>query len=225
MFDDRVDVIDPAEVTELQAYFEDQRRSLGRAHQLKNEVCASSHEGIAELGRARVQRAQEILTYSQRALEDLQDLNIPVDIKWQLSNDASQELAELAILIAVYPVLIGKTDIQTLKVPTDRHLEIDPPSYLVGLADAASEITKLVIALELNMVSDAATLEARGLYIVEKIAAILHQFDRTYPLVLNNTRRRGQGFHKKLRQVSFAELRIQERILGAKHLRSSLFTK
>ena len=209
------------ELMNMQGHFEDQRRSIGKAHQLKNEVCALSKEGVSLLGKGLLKEAQEKLDRSQSANKQLRELNIPTDVMWELDNDAGQELAELALLISAYPIIVGKTETGLLKFPTDEDLKINPTAYLAGLADAASEITKLAVDLDLNGLAKTETIYRQALYVVQEISQILHTFSRTYPMVLNNTRRRGQGLNNKLRQVLFAELRIKEKLIGLRD-RSSL---
>lgn len=194
-------------------HFEDQRRDYGQAHRLKNEICVSSKEGIKMLGKGLRVEAENKFMICQQAFDELCQSNIPTDQAWKLQNDAGQELVEFIFVLNFYHALINELEINEIKIPDPQKYKVSPQSWLAGIADAAGEMLKLIVSLAYHEVADEATLYDKGIVIAGQLEDYLYKFARTYPMVLNNNRYRGQGFGKKLRQLNMSLLRAMDKVL------------
>ena len=200
-------------------HFEEQRRHIGRAHQFRNKICHLSKVGINELGKGSIFEAEIRFTECQMAFDELEKLNLPEDKMWEFRNDAAQEMVELMALIKFYPSLIG--DDSEPQIPDDQEMVVPETAWLAGIADAAGEVNKLIVDIEFNQVVPQTLIAGvyeSGVTVIQKMAKILDKFALVYPLVVSNTRRRGQGFSSKLRYVRGAELRAKENVIKLRRM-------
>lgn len=199
-------------IQKLQDDFETERRAIGPAQQIRAEICASSKEMISALtGSEDLEKKLQTLG---RLLDILPKLPISTRLCDELEKDSSQELTEAAIIIRVFPALTGKDLVANIIFPTHSDLGVPPTSWLAGVGDAAGEISKIVYALELGgFGEDSEKLFTNALYIIKELGNILHNFSRTYRLVLNNTWRREQGFSSKVRLAQMAALRMAQELV------------
>lgn len=202
-------------------HFEEQRRHIGKAHQLRNRICHLSKVGISELGNGSLVEAEIHFTECQMAFDELEKLNLPEDMMWEFRNSAAQEMVELMALIKFYPSLIGDDKQGEPQMPNDQEMAVPETAWLAGIADAAGEINKLIVDIDYHSVVskvEIAGVYERGVTAIQKMAEILDKFALVYPLVVSNTRRRGQGFSNKLRYVRMAELRAKENVIKLRRM-------
>lgn len=207
----------------FQDHFETQRIDFGRAQRLRSFVCAESKKGVSLLGEGKEIEAQTVYEECVTAFRELcsalpsaREVNIPTDKAWELQSDAGQELTEFIIVLKFFPMLVGKTDATSLNLPTFEMLGVTPQAWLNGIADAASEMEKLTGDIVTNKLfgDDEEIIYLRCLDAVKAISHFLGQFATCYPLMLDATRRRGQGFTSKRRTVAMAQVRINEKIMN-----------
>lgn len=214
--------IDDVVVNEMGANFEEQRRHIGRAHQFRNKICHLSKTGINELGKGNQIEAEIHLTECEITFDELIKLNLPEDKAWEFIGDAAQEMVELMAIIKFYPFLASDQSKPIgVQMPNNKKMGVSETAWLAGIADAAGEINKLMVDIEYHqVVSQSKTLGMyeRGLMAIQEMAKILDKFALVYPLVVSNTRRRGQGFSSKLRYVRMAELRAKENVIRLRRM-------
>lgn len=214
--------IDDNIVNEMGADFEEQRRHIGRAHQTRNKICHLSKVGIGELGKGNLVEAEINFTDCQMAFDELTKLNLPEDKAWEFRNDAAQEMVELMAIIKFYPFLIGDQSKPIgIQMPDNEKMGVSKTAWLAGIADAAGEINKVIVDMDYHSVVPQAEITGvyeRGVSVIQKMAKILDKFALVYPLVVSNTRRRGQGFSSKLRYVRMAELRAKENVIKLRRM-------
>lgn len=202
--------VDSNYIQDLQEDFEEQRRFVGLAQQIRTFICARSKELAKLLGEGHLQNAEQEQKTCQRLLSLLIKLNLPGRTLCELDNDSGQELQEAIVLIRTIPAVKGDISPSEIVIPTHKESGVTPTAWLAGNADAASEIAKVTVSLASHNLKQSEYFYANALYVVQELSRILHNFSRTYRLVLDNTFRKDQGFSSKVRLVAMAELRITE---------------
>lgn len=175
--------------------FESQRRNIGFAHQLKNQIIALSKKGIKALK----ENSQIDLTSVRFEIIDswnkLISLDIPEDLKWQLISESGQELVEFFSVSIFYPALFSNEEPDTDSLFSVLPSGIKPQIMLAGLGDSVSELGKCLNDYLLNHedINIRVGLRRRFCFFAENIHLILDQHETAYALVIDNTRRPGYG--------------------------------
>lgn len=207
--------------------FEEQRRRYGHGCLGKLRlVTRSSHRVFRFLGKGDLVEAQEEFTYCQEHYRELQEgLNIiPSLLSAEIGNNAGQELTEAAMGISFYPVLTGECEIGAVKLPTCEKLDVTPQAWLAGVADFASEVSKLAECIQGRLVRRGKIgisedeLCERLLAITDGIQGYFDRYDASYPRMMDASNRRFQGFHSKERMVSNASLWAVKLLNAVEHV-------
>lgn len=208
-------------VERMTEHFEEQRRHIGKAHQLRNKICRLSKVGISELGEGNLIEAEIHFTDCQMAFDELKKLNLPEDMMWEFRNSAAQEMVELMALIKFYPSLIGDDKQGEPQMPDNQEMVVSETAWLAGIADATGEVNKLIVDIDYHSVvpqTEIAGVYERGVAVIQTMAEILDKFALVYPLVVSNTRRRGQGFSSKLRYAGWAEKDAKKNVIKLRRM-------
>ena len=208
-----------ATINKMVYCFEEQRRHIGKAHQFRNKVCNLSKLGISKIGEGKIIDAEIAFTECQRTFDELKKLNLPEDMAWEFINSAAQEMVELMMVIQFFPALIGEKTLDEVETTDAQKLGVSETAWLAGIADAAGELNKAAVDLEFHQLAEADEIYLNCVAIIQKLESLLDKFALTYPLVVSNTRRRGQGFSSKLRYVRMAELRAKENVIKLRRMK------
>jgi predicted translin family RNA/ssDNA-binding protein len=195
--------------------FEEQRRVYGKMCMGKLRlVNRASHRVFRYLGKGNLVEAQvvymECKDHYAELLESLETL--PNLIAAEVRNNAGQELTEAAMGIAFYQILVGEKETNELKLPTCDELDVTPQAWLAGVADFASEVSKLAECVRGRLVRTGKLaiseneLCERLLSITDGIQKYFDRYDESYPRILDASNRRFAGFHSKERMVGNASL-------------------
>lgn len=186
-----------AQTTEgLAELFEQQRRDFGGAHRIGNEIRTLAKEGVAILEQG---GSEDRLAACRKRIDDLwqelDGLNLPQDIRWQFDAENGQERVEFILVSDFFPYLDPTKDLATIEsLPNYEDLKTTPQTWLAGLGDTVGELSKLQLRKLCQSGLDRAQRLALRRRFVE-IAGFIHdalgQFETAYPIVVNNSRRRG----------------------------------
>lgn len=151
-----------------------------------------------------LQRLDELCGQLNPEWATLRDLELPADFGWERDGEAGQEIVETLATIYCYPKIWGGQVILKHMPSLQQFEGMNPPMYFAGLTDTVGELGKITFNnLRKRKLSIGEKIERLGKYIRE--ANMLIEFLRQYkgkknipPMLLNASRRRGQGFHSKL---------------------------
>jgi len=172
--------------------FEEQRRHIGQGYGLSNEIILTAKKGIAAL--KNFEFTDVIKAQLNELWQKLGQLNLPKDQAWMFDSQAGQEYAEFLFVDLFHDFIIDGAEIGPIFSPDD--YSFTPQMYLAGLGDAVGELAKIVddYLLEDSLTkADRLAIRRRFLEVIEDVHAYLDQFETAYPLVINNSRRRGYG--------------------------------
>jgi len=175
--------------------FETQRRNIGKAYGCANEIREASKDGIASLERGDGENATQCWIDMERTWQVLCGLDLPADILWQHMSEAGQEYAEFVFVGLLYPQ-IRNEPVSNPELPTPQKLGISPQTWMAGLGDAASELSKMTMGLLLSADLNGdqrVAIRRRFLAVAGEIYYFLDKFETVYGQVINNSRRRGFG--------------------------------
>lgn len=175
--------------------FENQRRNIGKAYRLANDIREASKDGIASLKSGLSGNVLACQIDMKRHWEELIHLNLPDDISWQHQSEAGQEMVEFVFVDLFYPLLTS--DVKEVPIiPTYQDLLVSPQIWLAGIADSTTELSKLARHLLLNSKltkEERKNLRKRFLKVAEEAYDFLERFETVYGQVINNSRRRFYG--------------------------------
>lgn len=183
------------DVGDLQNFFEDQRRNIGRAYALSADIVLLTKKGIAALKRGDFGEADSMEKEIKRRFDLLLELNLPEDIKWQFASEVGQEIVEFVFVKLLLPVLFDGKELEA--IPDANDLKVTPQAYLAGLGDVPGELGKFVAEYFIkNSVPKKERREIRMRYLslITQIYEVLDRFETVYPKVINASRRRGYNF-------------------------------
>ncbi len=175
------------------AGFENQRRNIGIGHQVKNKIILLSKKGIEALKVGSQDNLVRIKSEIIDSWNQLVDLRIPEDLKWQFLSEAGQELVEFFAVSILYPALFKNEDpdfdLFFLSLPD----EIKPQILLAGLGDSVPELGKCLndYLVSNRSLDNRVCLREHFCFFAQKIYSTLGQFETSYGLVVDNTRRPG----------------------------------
>mgnify|MGYP001611897980 FL=1 len=199
--------------------FDSGKGATAKAHNVKNEICHLSKEGIEALRRGDEQTADEKKLAMEEEMTRLQKIDLPFDAFWQFHSEAGQEVAEYHVVRWLYPMLFTDSQLRQAKMPSAKELSITPQAWLAGIIDGITEMGKLLrdrLCDDTQMTGEERLeLRRRFLAIARQIKSYLDQFADSVPAVINNSRRPGyhETFRGGLGRVTGAIERAQETVI------------
>lgn len=172
--------------------FEQQRRNIGKAFGLANEIREVSKKGMLAIEAGDATNIEDYKKSLRRLWEEL-NLEMPRDISWRFDTETGQEMVEFFAVAEFYPALLSDKQPDWTSISAEA-LEVAPQTWLAGIGDAATEIGKL----ELKRLGQKGlfrnvriTIREKHIMMLEEIRDVLGQFETAYPMVINNSRRPG----------------------------------
>ena len=197
--------------------FEKQRRDFGGAHRIGNEIRTLSKQGVAMLEFGDMTAAENCEKKIKELWKQLYDLSLPEDICWQFDSENGQEMVEFIIVKQLFPYLDPSADLVRIdSLPSYENLQVTRQTWMAGLGDVVGELSKLQLRRLCDHNLDRKqrlALRRRFVEIAETIRGALGQFETAYPIVVNNSRRR--GFFNTFRGVLVRMDNLIERHLDA----------
>lgn len=180
---------------QMKELFEEQRKNIGKAYSLQNQITEASKDGIASLKHTDLENAEACRNDMENYWQDLLRLNLPKDIAWQHQAEAGQEMVEFVFVSLLYPCLLDESA-KLPQLPSNEELMVYPQTWLAGIGDAVGELGKLTDDLlcenERNR-EERKNIRRRFLKIAKEIYDFLERYETVYGQVINNSRRRGYG--------------------------------
>lgn len=192
-------------------HFEDQRRDFGKSIRIKNDCLAFSKDIIELVKTGEYEKAYSLLESLDKLVESLQNLNIPQDKMWEVRADVEQEWVEAWLVYMLAHVLFEES-----AMPKDLpSLKTTRQSYLAGLGDVPSELGKIISFRFRNpQLTKAGRIQILTIYleVSDTILKTLKEFRYTYPLVINNSRWKGDRnkFSGKIRGVERVIMELEQ---------------
>lgn len=192
---------DDRETTVL-SFLEDQRRSIGAAYQMANDVCRLSKEGVSALASGNHTLVADKATRIQAAMAALRKFNVPPDFLWQRLGEAGQEAVEFCVVCELHNLLFPEGRVgedggeRVIALPSPDEMLVTPQAWLSGVIDATSELGK--IATERMCRGDLTRAQHVGLLrrlleITRTVNDFLQKFVSVPGSVLDINRRQGFG--------------------------------
>lgn len=175
--------------------FETQRRNIGAAYRAGNDIREASKDGVVSLKRGDGENFRRCVADAKRAWDDLIHLRLPADLAWQHEAEAGMEYVELVFVGLLYPLLQDQSATVS-NLPSFQDLLVTPQTWLAGIGDATTELSKMTNELLLNPElsrEDRIKLHRRYLEIARELYDFLERHETVYAMVINNSRRRGYG--------------------------------
>ncbi len=197
-------------------HFENQRRAIGASFQLQKEIILASKKGVVALKKRNYDEIRAHQTNMTRLWQRMGDLDIPKDKAWQFDAEAGQELCEFFFAASFYePVFMGG---KTTEILGPENLKVTEQSWLAGLGDGVGEVSKMVRDYLLNPAlsrQERKEIRWRFLGVARQIHRYLEQFETAYPMVIDNSRRRGyrNTFRGLLGYVENIISRLQDELI------------
>lgn len=207
----------------IDGLFERQRRNIGKAHGLAGEIRHLSKRAIAALKDGRRKDTEFYLGDMDIRMRELKALDVPEDFLWQMTSEAGQEFVEAHFAYLLYgPIING--DPKPDNIPTPDELLVKPACWLAGIADAATEMARIMHKRLLDRkmsAEDRIDLRLRFIEITSQIYDALELFETATPQVINNSRRRDfggtyRGMLGRVRSMIDREIELLSEILDKK---------
>jgi len=196
-----LDALDSA-ACDFSDFFNTQRRSVGEAYRLRNEIVSETKRGLVLLKKGKPKEANEVLVRLFSAIERFNAINLPDDTRWQLKAEASQEVMELHLVLFIfYPYVFEGKEFAVggfvpFFSPMNQSLDQTPQACLAGLIDAVSETGKMLTWFfsqgGINK-PERKKIRERFLELAEDAYSFLSRFETTSDQIVGNTRRQGYG--------------------------------
>jgi len=176
--------------------FEDQRKDFGNGMRLNQLIRDLSKKGIRALKVEDWQTVEDVKKGILSVWSEMNKLHVPSDLAWQRDAEAGQEMVEFFMVVAWYQMIFyeGKVDLNKL-LPQEKGLDVTDPQWLKGAVDSVSELSKVVLedyVLDHNLSArEYQQLLEKYLSKMQDLVDFLDQFETIYPMVINNSRRRG----------------------------------
>lgn len=218
------EIIDDGSIT-FRDRFEQQRRNIGKAFSLANEIREISKRGIKMLAQATEGNGYEIATVEAEMKErwrELRGLDLPGDLAWRHDTEAGQEMFEFIVVARLFPNVVSEVNAEVMitgsEIPSAEMLDMPPQTWLAGLGDAPGEMMKLLEDRLCRADLSAGTrfqYRKNLLCIATEIYEFLSDYETCYEMVINNSRRRGYGntFRGMLGRVRGVIRRVQESVI------------
>lgn len=179
-------------------YFENQRRNIGKSYQIANEMRELAKKGIVAVKNGDNQQLAKIQENLKTLWQELRELDIPKDMAWNFDSETGQEMVELVIVAVLYPLLRAESDVNEsdVQIPLCDDLKVREQIWLAGFGDAVTELGKLNLELLCESSfsqTERLNLRKRFIQIAQTMRDTLGEFETAYPMVINNSRRRGFG--------------------------------
>jgi len=196
-----LDSLDSA-ASDFDDFFEKQRRGMGEAYRLKNEIVKETKRGLTLLKIGKLKEANEIQTRLFSLMERFENINLPDDVRWQLNAEASQEVVEFhLVLLAFYPYVFENKEFslgsfEPFISMMNKSYGQTPQACLAGLIDAVSETGKMVtwfFSKGKIAKNERRKIRERFLELIEDAHVFLSRFEKQSDQIVNNTRRQGYG--------------------------------
>lgn len=197
----------PSFVLSIAEYIEEQVKNQRPAYQFLDKVSFYSHRGIKALTEGDFNEFALCEERLKEAWGGLGELNLPKDILWRFDSDSGQEIVEMDLVCFFWPC-VRTGEVEPLKI---RHYSmfhgIKPQAWLAGLGDAASEVGKVMVnCLYANRttlsVQDQLAMRDRYVRFLSAVHEKVSEYKGTPGNIINNNRRRGQGFDKILNRIN-----------------------
>lgn len=188
--------------------FENQRRNIGAAHQVRNDINNLSKRGIVAIKNEDMAEIERCARSMKALWDKLGELDLPRDVAWEFDSSAGQEIIEFLFCEKLYPKIIYNAsipspelkDLTFEKLPKPEDWKISGPAYLAGVGDAIGELSKMVMDFLLREdlkgdIYKEARIEIRKrfLSVTNEMYEFLDQFENCYGMCIDNSRRRGYG--------------------------------
>jgi predicted translin family RNA/ssDNA-binding protein len=176
--------------------FEDQRKDFGNGMRLNQSVRDLSKKGIKALKVEDWQTVEDVKKKILSVWSEMSKLDVPNDLAWQRDAESGQEMVEFFMVVVWYQMIFyeGKVDLSKL-LPQKKELDVTAPQWLKGAVDSVSELSKVVLedyVLDHNLSSqEYRQLLEKYLSKMQNLVDFLDQLETIYPMVINNSRRRG----------------------------------
>lgn len=178
-------------------YLEEQRRHNGFAYRLREEMTLLRDQCLKALGAGDDADEREEL---MRRYREVEELNLPEDIKERRLNECGKIIAECALTKAFLPLVIS--DARLRAVPDVMELGITIPSYLVGLAVTPNILASILEERLLEYApkpAQAEILRKRFIAVSRDIYEFLKQFEATDENVVNIAH--GRNYNETFRGI------------------------
>ena len=180
----------------LRDKFETQRRNIGKAYSVANEIREASKDGISSLKSGDLENVEGCFRDMENRWLDLVKMDLPEDIAWRHKSEAGQEMVEFYFVKLLYPVLLGHQSMEDVRLPSHQDLMVTPQTWLAGIGDTVGELGKLTDDLLLKRVmtkEERMRLRERFISIGEELFDFMERLETVYEMVINNSRRKGYG--------------------------------
>lgn len=210
-----------AEELTLKEKFETQRRNIGKAYGIANEIREASKDGIASLKSGDLENVEACFRDMENRWLDLVKMDLPEDIAWRHKAEAGQEMVEFYFVKLLYPVLLRDHQAsEDVRLPSHQDLMVTPQTWLAGIGDSIGELGKLTDDLLLKKImnkKERIRLRERFVTVSMELFDFMERFETVYEMVINNSRRKGYGntFRGLLGRMRGAIKRQQDALIAA----------
>jgi len=175
--------------------FEDQRKDFGNGMRLNQSIRDLSKKGIKALKVEDWQTIEDVKKEILSVWSEMSKLDVPGDLAWQRDAESGQEMVEFFMVVAWYQCLFYEGKVDLSKLLPNKEFDVTEPQWLKGAVDSVSELSKVVLedhVLDHNLSArEYQQLLEKYLSKMQNLVDFLDQFETIYPMVVNNSRRRG----------------------------------